>query len=172
MRKGRIFYHRARHASRCCLLFVVSGLARAYCLGENGREFNWSFHFNDENVNPTNVFAIDYASYIAHQPSRLYIEALSIIDVLSIPRAALDALYEESHFWCNIARVIAERVYCVTHHRSLNQFSLAAGERYEQLMSMNPVLIEKNIRISIGSLFGDYTAVTESNKKRTLTYPM
>ena len=56
------------------MLFVVSGLARAYCLDENGREFNWSFHFNDGNVNPTNVFAIDYASYIAHQPSRLYIE--------------------------------------------------------------------------------------------------
>ena len=39
--------------------------------------------------------------------------------------------------------MIAERVYCVTHHRSLNPLSLAAGERYEQLVFSNPVLIEK-----------------------------
>jgi len=46
------------------MLFVVFGLARAYYLYEDDREFNWSFHFNDENINPTNLFLLDYANYI------------------------------------------------------------------------------------------------------------
>lgn len=136
------------------MLFLVEGMARSYFLDENGREFNWSFHFNDLNARSTNVFVIDYASFISGTASRLHVECLSDITTISIPRESLYQLYTQSHFWSEVGRHIAEQVYSITHNRSLNQLALEAKDRYAQFASTYPYLIDQLSQNQIASFLG------------------
>ena len=134
--------------------FLVEGFARSYCIDENGREFNWSFSFNDKNAHPTNAFIVDYASFISGLNSRLHFECLSKVTTVSISKESLNNLYSQSHFWSEIGRRISEQVYCVAHNRSLNQLTLEAKDRYAQFVKTYPHMKEKLTQEQIASFLG------------------
>ncbi len=58
------------------LSFINSGLARAYIIGEDGKDYTWSIFFNDENSHMTNLFVVDYESFVNQTPSNLAIEVI------------------------------------------------------------------------------------------------
>ena len=42
------------------IYFLNYGLARAYIIDEDGKDFTWSIFFNDENAHIVNLFATEY----------------------------------------------------------------------------------------------------------------
>jgi len=136
------------------MYFSAEGMARSYFLDENGREFNWSFHFNDSEAKSTNVFMVDYASFISESKSRIYIECLSDMTVYAITKTDLYQLFKKSHFWSEMGRHIAEQVYVLAHNRSLNQLALDAKGRYAQFAKNYPYLLERLSQSQIASFLG------------------
>jgi len=136
------------------MFFLVEGMARCYFLDESGREFNWSFHFNDSEAKSNNVFMLDYASFISESKSRIYIECLSDMVVFAITKKDLYQLYNKSHFWSEMGRLISEQVYVLVHNRSLNQLALDAKERYVQFVKNYPYLVERLSQNQIASFLG------------------
>ena len=67
------------------LMFINSGLARGFIIDENGKDNTWSIYFNDENSHMTNLFAVDYESFINQTTSKLEIAALEDCEVVVIP---------------------------------------------------------------------------------------
>ncbi len=51
------------------LLFMNKGLARGYLLDEEGKDYTWSLHFNDEYAQMHNLFVTDYESFLHQTPS-------------------------------------------------------------------------------------------------------
>jgi len=134
--------------------FLVEGVARSYFIDENGREFNWSFHFNENNAKSINVFVVDYASFISGSKSRLHLECLSKVTTVSISRQSLNRLYSQSHFWSEIGRRLAEFAYLIASNRSLNQLTLEAKDRYVQFVKTYPYLIDRLTQEQIASFLG------------------
>ena len=146
--------------------FMVEGFARSYFIDESGREFNWSFHFNDSKAKPTNVFIVDYASFVSSSKSRLHMECLSEVTTVSIRREDLNSLYTQSHFWSEIGRQMSEQVYFITHNRNLNQFTLDAKDRYDQFVQTYAYLIDRLTQEQIASFLG-ITPQSLSRLKKT-----
>jgi len=134
--------------------FLVEGVARSYFIDENGREFNWSFHFNDSDARSTNMFVVDYASFISGSISRLHLECLSNIITVSITRESLNHLFSHSHFWSDVGRRVAEQVYFITHNRSLNQLALEGKDRYALFVKTYPYLLDRLTQEQIASFLG------------------
>jgi hypothetical protein len=72
-KKGQTIHHIGDVCDK--LSFIDYGLARAYMIGEDGKDYTWSIFFNDKNSQMTNLFVIDYDSFLNQTPSSLGIEA-------------------------------------------------------------------------------------------------
>jgi CRP-like cAMP-binding protein len=97
---------------------------------------------------------VDYASFLHNEPSSLYFETLSDIETLVLKKIDLEHLYETSHYWANFGRLISEKVYYFTHHRSLSQLTLPAKERYHRFIKENPALLSKIPQHHIAAYLG------------------
>lgn len=134
--------------------FLNCGLARSYLIDHEGKDFTWSLHFNDHESNIKNLFITDYASFINLEPSQLYFEALADTEVIEIKKDDIDSLYAVSHFWANIGRMISERAYHFTHHRTLSLLSKTAKQRYKALLEENSSLLKIVPQYYIASYLG------------------
>ena len=79
-KKGDIIHHIDDISDK--LMFINSGLARAYIIDENGKDYTWSIFFNDKNSHMTNLFLVDYESFINQTPSKLTIDAIEDCEVI------------------------------------------------------------------------------------------
>ena len=150
--------------------FLVSGLARSYLADEKGRDFTWSLHFAEPGANMKNRFVIDYASFAQSEPSRLCIEALTEVEVVSIKKADVERLFTESQFWANVGRLISDLAYHHTHHRVLSLLTQPAKARYEQLLRESPVLLSVAPQHYVASYLG-ITPQSLSRLRRSLALP-
>lgn len=150
--------------------FLVSGMARSYLLDEKGKDFTWSLHFNEPEANMKNRFVIDYASFTQGEPSRLCIEALTDVEIVSIKQPDVEQLFAQNLVWANVGRLISDLAYHHTHHRVLSLLTLPARARYEQLLNESPVLLRVAPQHHIASYLG-ITPQSLSRLRRTLALP-
>lgn len=134
--------------------FLLAGMARAYFIDASGREFNWSFHFSDPQAKAKHLFLVDYASFIKGEPSQFYFETLSDVSLLSISRQDLLKLYEQSHYWANVGRLISEQVYYFTHQRTFALLTMSAKERYQHFVNENGAMVEKLSQQNMAAYLG------------------
>ena len=123
------------------VLFLTSGLARTFVSDAHGRDFTWSLHFGGDAANLKNRFLLDYASLVSGEPSPLWIEALSAVEVVALRKADMERLYAESRFWNGVGRQIAESAYYYTQQRTLDLLCLTAKARYARLVQESPALV-------------------------------
>lgn len=64
------------------LIFINYGLSRGFIIDENGKDNTWSIYFNDKNSHMTNLFVVDYESFINQTASKLEIVALEDCEVV------------------------------------------------------------------------------------------
>jgi CRP-like cAMP-binding protein len=169
-----------RHAPGCVIQrtgaicdrvrFLVSGLARSYLQDEKGRDFTWSLHFNEPEANMKNRFVIDYASFTQGEPSRLCIEALTNVEIISIKKPDVEQLFAHSLVWANVGRLISDLAYHHNHHRVLSLLTLPAKARYEQLLNESPVLLRVAPQHHVASFLG-ITPQSLSRLRRTHALP-
>ncbi len=149
------------------IYFIKSGLARAYTIDSDGKDFTWSIFFNDENSHVVNLFIVDYDSFTNQTPSRLEIEALEDIDSIYVEREDLEYLNANSMDMLNFCKMMSDEAYCYLHHRVLDQQSKSAQERFESFVKETPHLLDKVPQYHIASFLG-ITPIHLSRLKKEL----
>ena len=125
------------------IYFINSGLARAYTIDENGKDYTWSLFFNDENSHTVNLFVVDYDSFINQTPSRLEIEVLEDCEVLEVGYDDFFFINNNSKKMKHFTQVMVDFAYSYLHNIVLDRQTKTAKQRFEEFMQQTPHLLEK-----------------------------
>jgi CRP-like cAMP-binding protein len=127
LNKGELLSKAGRHSEFSGL--VLSGQLRQYYL-RNNEERTTYFYFEG-------MLVADYVGGIKKQPAQLTIEALSLVELLAFPIAALYACYLKNNNWNQVGRSIAEYIAIGLEERMVDLLTLNAEERYRKLLDSN-----------------------------------
>jgi len=136
------------------LYFINSGLARAYAIGEDGKDFTWSIFFNDKNADMSNLFVVDYESFINGSESKLAIEALEDCELIYFNKDDLEMLYNRFKTSEHFGRLMSQEAYSILHNRMIDMQLKSAKERFEDFMRDTPYLLDKVPQYYIASYLG------------------
>lgn len=137
------------------IMFINSGIARSYIIKEDGKDFTWYFHFSNENsANLKNLFMVDYASFTHQEPSKMNFEALQDCEVFILEHKTLEELYSSDVKWQYFGRIMAQKAYYITHHRTISLLTLTAKERLNNLIEEYPNIFEQVPHYHIASFLG------------------
>lgn len=136
------------------LYFINSGLARAYIIDESGKDFTWSIFFNDENSHMTNLFVIDYESFLQQRASSLHIEALEETSVVAMSYDNVQLLYKRLKKGERFGRLMSEAAYIHMHKKSIDRQIKTAKQRFEEFVLTTPYLLEKVPQYHIATHLG------------------
>ena len=151
-KKGETILHIGNICNK--LYFINSGLARAFIISEDGKDYTWSIFFNDKNANMTNLFVIDYDSFLNQSPSSLNIEAIEDTTVVSISYKDLDSIYQKLKKGERFGRLMSQEAYSYLHKQTINRQIKTADERFEEFMQNTPHLLDKVPQYHIASFLG------------------
>lgn len=116
-------------------IFVVSGCLRSYSIDKNGFEHILQFA-------PAGWWISDMRSMIHQEPGILNIDAVDNSEVILIPKADLEKLYQTVPKLERFFRILAENSLATYQHRLIENLSLPAAERYGNFCKRYPSLIE------------------------------
>jgi CRP-like cAMP-binding protein len=151
-KKGEVILHQGEICEE--LYFINHGLARAYIIDESGKDFTWSIFFNDENSNMTNLFIVDYDSFLHQKPSSVHIEALEDIQVVVNRYEDVQFLYDKLKKGERFGRLMGEAAYSHVHKKIIDRQTKSTNERFEDFMATTPHLLEKVPQYHIATLLG------------------
>ena len=118
-----------------------------YYVGADGHEVNYRFA-------GANGFLTDFQSFLTQQPSRYAWQAVRAAEVLALPHALVQRLYQESPAWERVGRLMAERVYQQLNERvELLQF-YPPTQRYEYVQQHYPELLTQISQAQLASYLG------------------
>ena len=144
------------HQGEVCteLYFIDSGLARAFIINEDGKDYTWSIFFNDSNAHVSNLFVTDYDSFLHQKNSSMHIEAIE-------DTVLITALYQDVQFVYNklkkgerFGRLMAEAAYSYLHSQVVNRQTKSAKERFDDFVIHTPYLLDKVPQYHIATLLG------------------
>ena len=150
------------------LRFIDNGLARAYMISEEGKDYTWSIFFNDENAQMTNLFVVDYDSFLNQTPSTLYIEALEDTTLIAIDYRDVQFLYDKLKKGERFGRLMSQEAYSYLHQQSIDRQIKTADERFEDFMKKTPYLLEKVPQYHIATFLGmtpQYLSMLKKERK-------
>ncbi len=151
-KKGDIIHNIGDVSSK--LMFINSGLARSYIIGEDGKDHTWSIHFNDKNSHMTNLFLVDYNSFINQTPSRLAIDAIEDCEVVITEYKDIQFLYNNAKRGDKFGRLMAEEAYSYLHNLLVDRQIKSAKDRFEDFIEKTPYLIDKVPQYHIATFLG------------------
>jgi len=134
------------------VLFIEEGYARAYVIGENGKDYTWSIMFNNENSKVENLFLIDFDSFLSGRASKLEIEALSDCKAVKFSKSDLDFLQDKSKNVERFSRLMSELGYSYLHNLLLDRQIKSAKERVEEFLKTKRHLLDIVPQYHIASL--------------------
>lgn len=127
--------------------FVVSGCLRMYKIDDAGTIHIIQFAIE-------NWWISDLGSFYSMKPSEMCIEAVEDTTVLQIKHGELLDLYEKSHKFDRLFRVLVERSLIGMQHRMLQNLSADASVRYESFLKQYPDLANRIPNTFIASYLG------------------
>ena len=136
------------------LAFINSGLARAYMIGEDGKEYTWSIFFNDENSHMTNLFVVDYDSFINQTESSLGIEVIEDCELFIITYRDVQFLYDKLKKGEKFGRLMTQEAYSYLHKMVIDRQIQTANERFDEFMQKTPYLLDKVPQYHIATFLG------------------
>ncbi len=117
------------------LSFIKKGTVRLYIPKEEN-DVTFKFVFENE-------FVTAYDSFLTQQPSVYQIETLTETTLLRISWQDLQKVYEKTKNGNFIGRKIAEALFIKKAHRELSLLNQTAEERYLDLLSNHPRLLQE-----------------------------
>lgn len=117
------------------LSFIAKGIVRFYVPKE---EVDLTFGFLFENE-----FVTGYDSFLTQAPSEYQIETLTDTTLWKISRTDLEEVYEKTSSGNSIGRKMAEKMFLIKSKRELSLLSKTAEERYLDLFSDRPKLLQQ-----------------------------
>ncbi len=136
------------------IYFLNNGLIRAYIIDADTKNFTWNLFFNDKNSEMTNVYVVDYESFVNKSESKITFEVLEDCELISTTYDNLSLFYNESKASERFGRIMAELAYSSVHNSVINKLTKTAQERYEDLIKNSPYLLEKVPQYHIASFLG------------------
>lgn len=127
--------------------FVISGLLRLYSVDKNGFEHIIQFA-------PAGWWIGDLQSYQKQQPGNLFSDAIEDTEIIEIPRAAMDTLYEKVPKFERFFRILAENALAAYQQRLSSNLSLPAKDRYGYFVELYPTLAQNLPQKYIASYIG------------------
>ena len=126
VRQGQVENYMSAIAKGCVRLFIV----------RNEEEICYEFVFENE-------FANSYASFLSREPSRLFLQAIEDVTLVSIHHDNLQGLYSGSAIGERIGRLITEANYIYREERELMLLTHTPEEMYLDLLSHYPDYINR-----------------------------
>ena len=151
-KKGQTIHHIGDVCSQ--LLFINSGLARAYMIGEDGKDHTWIIFFNDKNSHMTNLFVIDYNSFLNQKESDVGIEAIEDCELFAIEYSNVQLLYDKLKKGERFGRLMSQEAYSYLHKQMLDRELKTAKERFDEFMEVTPFLLDKVPQYHIATFLG------------------
>ena len=136
------------------LRFMNAGLARAYIITEDGKDYTWSIFFNDKNSHMTNLFVVDYDSFLNQSETRLNIEAIEDCELISMEYKDVQFLYDKLKKGERFGRLMSQEAYSYLHKQTIDRQIQSAEERFKEFMEKTPYLLEKVPQYHIASFLG------------------
>ncbi|NMM50842.1 Crp/Fnr family transcriptional regulator [Marinigracilibium pacificum] len=117
------------------LYFISKGIVRLLIPGsENDVTFGFVF---------TNEFVTGYDSFLTQQPSKYQIETLTNVEVWKISKTDLEQVYNNTKTGNIIGRKMAENMFLIKSKRELSLLNKTAEERYLDLFTERPNVLEQ-----------------------------
>jgi CRP-like cAMP-binding protein len=128
--------------------FVLEGVFRTFHVDEKSAdEKNIFFYTNNQIV-------VSYASFINQVPCHYYTQSMLASKVIYIHFDKLMSLYRESHEWERFGRLIAEQASNVALNRTESLLFQSPEQRYLDLTSQHPDIINSIPLYHISSYLG------------------
>jgi len=151
-KKGDIIHHIGDKSEK--LLFINSGLARAYIIGEDGKDYTWAIYFNDANASMINLFVVDYDSFISQKSSMLEIEALEDCELVSVDYEDVEFVYAKLKKGERFGRLMSQEAYSYLHNLLIDRQIKTGLERFKEFMNKTPHLLQKVPQYHIATFLG------------------
>ena len=139
------------------LYFLQQGALRGYYTLE-GKEITHWFAFEND-------FVTSFHSFITQQPSVENIQLLEGSVLRRISKEILDGLLSEYREIEKLVRVVYENYYIRLEERFINSHFKTASERYQDLLTQSPHIIE---RAPLGYI-ASYLGISQETLSRTRT---
>ena len=114
--------------------FVLSGTFRSYYISEKGEEITYCITF-------PNNFMTAYSSFITGQSTEENIQAITHVELMTIPKYIIDDLADQSPNWVRFLKIIAEQQYIELEKRIFQLQKNNALQIYLYLLKNQPEFI-------------------------------
>jgi len=136
------------------LYFINRGLARGYIIDESGKDFTWGIFFNDSTAHMTNIFVVEYDSFLRQSASSIHIEALEECEIVAVSYDDVRFLYKSLKKGERFGRLMAEEAYSYLHNMTIERQTKSAKQRFEKFMHETPHLLDKVPQYHIATFLG------------------
>jgi CRP-like cAMP-binding protein len=140
------------------IFFINKGILRVMITDNEGVEH--TIHFALENQ-----FIADYSSFIRQQPSIYTLQAIEEMEVVVLPRSAIEWGYQNLQEGQKLGRLIAEFYFIYQDNRIKNSYSRTPKERYDTITEVFPNIHNRVPQHMIASYLG-ITSVHLSRLKK------
>jgi CRP/FNR family transcriptional regulator, anaerobic regulatory protein len=128
------------------IYFIQEGFARAYYYDKDKELTTWFMGKGD--------FMISVYSFFTQQPALENVELLEDCTLLSLSWHQLQALYEDFIEFNIVGRVLTEKYYMLSEERAILLRTMSAAERYHQLITKYPEILQQAKLGQIASYLG------------------
>lgn len=144
VKKGEVLVREGENSSK--IYYIKEGILRLWH-NNYGEEITLQFFFN-------NQFVSSFESYLYNRESKFTLEAVSNSIIMELDRVVLEKLLQKDP-------KLKEEIYNYINDRFIDYIDLflsriknSPQERYKELMTINPVLLEKAPHYMIASYLG------------------
>lgn len=156
--KNEFFTQTGKYCKKLSL--VTSGLLRIYRHSDEKEITQW--------ISTPNYFVTEISSFFFNQPSRLSIQALSNVDLLTIDKKDYLELSKRFPKWKEIETQFIAKCFATLEDRVFSHLSMSAEERYNLYFKQNRELFNQVPLHYIASVLG-MTAETFSRIRKRQT---
>jgi CRP/FNR family transcriptional regulator, anaerobic regulatory protein len=117
------------------LIFIVSGMARAYSYSDETQVTSWFMKEND--------MIISVKSFFRQQPSAENMETLEDSEIALLSYDHLNYLYGKYPEYNVVGRILTEHYYVLSEERSSSLRIHNAEERYQILLKLHPEILKR-----------------------------
>ena len=156
--KNEFFTQTSKYCKKLSL--VKSGLLRVYRLSDGKEITQW--------ISTPNYFVTEISSFFFDQPSRLSIQALTNVELITIDKKGYSELSEKLPKWKEIETQFIAKCFATLEDRVFTHLSMSAEERYDLFFTHNKELFNQVPLQYIASILG-MTAETFSRIRKKQT---
>ncbi len=128
-------------------IFVEKGILRTFKTDEKGNDHTLQFAFEG-------WWAADLYSFFTNEPSNFYIEALENCELLMISKPSWEELLEKIPAFERYFRILLQNNLISTQRRLLGSLSESAEDKYLNLITTFPDLLQRVPQTIIASYLG------------------